>query len=91
MELLIGLISGAIGGNVAGGVLKKIDLGILGNSFAGVVGGGIGSQILGMLGTGGTNAGDLDFGSVIGQIAFGGVGGGALLAIIGVIKGAIGK
>ena len=40
MELIIGLISGAVGGNVAGGVLKNLNQGTLINSLAGVVGGG---------------------------------------------------
>ena len=44
--LLIQLISGAVGGNVAGGLLKNLSLGTLGNSIAGIVGGGIGGQIL---------------------------------------------
>jgi len=34
----------AVGGNVAGNVLKQYDLGTLGNSIAGVVGGGIGGH-----------------------------------------------
>lgn len=96
MELILSLISGAVGGDVAGGALKKFDLGILGNSVAGIAGGGIGGQILGLLGAGGIPAGDaaaggLDIGSIIGSIASGGVGGGALLAIIGIVKNAMGK
>ncbi len=38
MEMIIGLISGAVGGNVAGGLIKKIDQGTLINSIAGIVG-----------------------------------------------------
>ena len=37
MELIISLIAGAVGGNVAGGLLKNINLGLLGNSIVGVV------------------------------------------------------
>ena len=46
-NLLIQLVSGAIGGNLAGMGLKKYSLGMLGNSIAGILGGGIGAQILG--------------------------------------------
>ena len=71
--VLISLISGAVGGNIAGGVLKEQSLGTLGNSIAGIVGGGIGGQILSALGViGGATAGagaqasGLDIGSLIG-------------------------
>jgi len=81
-SLLIQLISGAVGGNIAGQALQDKSLGTLGNTIAGIVGGGIGGQILqAALGTGG-----LDIGAIIAQIASGGVGGGVLMAIIGVIK-----
>ena len=54
-----------------------------------MVGGGIGAQIIGQLVGGGAaaaGAGGLDIGSIIGQIASGGVGGGVLMVIIGLIK-----
>ncbi|MDW3118229.1 MAG: hypothetical protein R8G60_10940 [Roseovarius pacificus] len=53
MELLISLIAGALGGNIAGGLLKNVNLGVLGNSIAGIVGGGLGGQLLSMVGAGG--------------------------------------
>jgi hypothetical protein len=40
--LLISLVSGAVGGNAAGKVLKNFDMGTLWNSVAGIVGGGLG-------------------------------------------------
>jgi hypothetical protein len=92
--LIIQLISGAVGGNIAGAALKQYNLGTLGNSIAGVIGGGVGAQIIGaLLGGGGTDvagAGGLDIGSIIGQIASGGVGGGVLMVIVGLIKQAMG-
>jgi len=92
--LIIQLISGAVGGNIAGAALKQYNLGTLGNSIAGVIGGGVGAQIIGALlgvGTGAeAAAGSLDIGSIIGQIVSGGVGGGVLMAIIGLIKQAMG-
>ena len=49
INLIIQIVSGAIGGNVAGGAAKNIDLGTLGNTIAGAIGGGAGGQLLGML------------------------------------------
>jgi hypothetical protein len=85
--LLIQLVSGAVGGNIAGAALKKFSLGTMGNSIVGILGGGLGGQILGMLGAGGGDAaagGGL--GSILSSVAGGGVGGGVLMAIIGVIR-----
>ncbi len=47
INLIIQLISGAVGGNVVASAAKNIDLGTLGNSIAGAIGGGVGGQILG--------------------------------------------
>ena len=91
VPLIIQLVSGAVGGNAAGGILKKLDLGPVGNSIAGILGGGLGGQILGMLGAGGAaSGGALDIGSIISSIASGGVGGGVLMAIIGLVKSQLG-
>ena len=95
-QLIISLISGAVGGNVAGGLMKNLSLGTLMNSFVGIIGGGLGAQIIGMLGGGGMAdvagaAGGLDLGSIIGSVAGGGVGGGVLLAIIGAVKNMMAK
>ena len=90
IPLIIQLVSGAVGGNVAGSLMKNLSLGTLGNSIAGVVGGGLGAQLLSMLGIA-TGGGDMDIGSIVGSIASGGVGGGALMAIIGIIKKALNK
>ena len=62
----------------------------------GLLGGGLGAQLLGILGVGGAaaaagSAGGMDIGSIISQVAGGGVGGGVLLAIIGMIKNAMAK
>lgn len=89
--LIVQLISGAAGGNIAGGLLKKFSLGTVGNSLVGILGGGLGGQLLSMLGIGGTAAGGLEIGSIISSIAGGGVGGGVLMVIIGFIKQMISK
>ncbi len=99
LPLIIQLISGALGGNVAGKLLKNLSLGTLGNSISGILGGGLGGYLLGMLGLGAGGdatavadaAGGMDLSSILGSIAGGGVGGGVLMAIIGAIKNAMGK
>ena len=91
-QLIISLISGAAGGNIVGRLLKNLDLGPVGNSIAGILGGGLGQQILAALGTGGADAAaGMDMGSIISSVASGGVGGGVLMAIIGIIKSAMAK
>jgi hypothetical protein len=98
VAIIIQLISGALGGNIAGKLLKNLDLGTAGNSIAGILGGGLGGQILSALGlfggaaaANGAAAGGLDLASIIGSVASGGVGGGVLMAIIGLIKSMMAK
>jgi uncharacterized membrane protein YeaQ/YmgE (transglycosylase-associated protein family) len=82
--LLIELLGGAVGGNLAGGLMKKLSLGTLWNSVVGIVGGGLGGQLLSALGVLGGEG--LDLGSIIGNVVGSGVGGGVLLAIVGAVK-----
>jgi uncharacterized membrane protein YeaQ/YmgE (transglycosylase-associated protein family) len=89
-NLIISLISGAIGGNVAGAAMKEQSLGTAGNSIAGILGGGLGAMVLQSLGAA-SSGGGLDLGSLIGSIAAGGVGGGIVLAVIGLIKSAMAR
>jgi uncharacterized membrane protein YeaQ/YmgE (transglycosylase-associated protein family) len=92
LPLVIQLASGAIGGNVAGKLLPKSSLGAIGNTIAGLVGGGLGGQLLGLLGLGGgAEAGSMDLSSIISSVAGGGVGGGVLMTIVGYIKGMMNK
>jgi uncharacterized membrane protein YeaQ/YmgE (transglycosylase-associated protein family) len=49
INLLIQLLSGAIGGNVAGDLSRSGGLGAPANTLSGAVGGGIGGQILSAL------------------------------------------
>jgi uncharacterized membrane protein YeaQ/YmgE (transglycosylase-associated protein family) len=80
-QIIISLISGLAGGNAAGALLKKLSLGPIGNSIVGLLGGGLGGQLLNLV-TGGT----ADTGSIIGNIASSAVGGGALMAIVSFVK-----
>lgn len=87
--LIIQLVSGILGGNAAGQVMKDLSLGPVGNSIAGLLGGGLGGQILGMLGMaagGGTEVAD-----ILASIASGGVGGGVLLAVVGMVRKMLNK
>jgi hypothetical protein len=86
VNLLIQIIAGAVGGNIAGAAGKDINLGTLGNTVSGAIGGGVGGQVLSalvpMLAGAGTN---FDIGALIGQVAGGGVAGAILTAIAGFI------
>ncbi|MBN9246681.1 MAG: hypothetical protein J0I81_04390 [Hyphomicrobium sp.] len=87
--LIIQLISGALGGNVAGALLKKQSLGTFGNAIAGIVGGGIGGQLLELAFP--TTAGSLDQTSIITQTLGCGLSGGLLMAIVGAARNATAK
>lgn len=90
VSLLISLISGAAGGNVAGALLKNLSLGTTGNSIVGIIGGVLASYLLPSLGLASpTAAGGLDLGTIVAQVAGGGVGGGALMAILGAVRSAM--
>ena len=93
LPLIIQLVTGAVGGNVAGKLFKNLSLGTLGNSISGILGGGLGGYLLGLLGLGAdaTTGGSMDISSILGSIAGGGVGGGVLMAIFGFIKKAMAK
>jgi uncharacterized membrane protein YeaQ/YmgE (transglycosylase-associated protein family) len=86
VSLIIQLISGAVGGNVAGAAMKESSLGTLGNSIAGIVGGGLGGTILQMVMGTAAAGGGLDLQSILANVAGGGVGGAILMAIVGIIK-----
>jgi hypothetical protein len=99
LPLIIQLVSGAAGGNILGSLAKNLSLGTAGNSIAGAIGGFGGARILDSLLGGGAvadaataavNSG-LDIGSIIQQIAGGGVGGGILMLIVGLIKSMMSK
>ncbi len=89
LPLIIQLISGAAGGNLAAKLLPKLNLGTLGNSISGILGGGLGGYLLGMLGLG--TDGGMDISGILGSVAGGGVGGGVIMAIVGAIKSNMSK
>lgn len=77
---MISLVTGGVGGNIAGAIFKKLSLGVLGNTVAGLVGGGLGGPVLAGLLGGGTPLGHG------GQIAGSGIGGLVVMAVVGLIK-----
>jgi len=90
INLIIQLIAGAIGGNAAGAGLKNIDLGALGNTIAGAIGGaGGGTLLTALLPMLQGAAGNVDIGQVLGQAVGGGVAGAIVTAIVGLIKNAM--
>ncbi|PCI58106.1 MAG: hypothetical protein COB34_05640 [Methylophilaceae bacterium] len=94
LGLIVQLVSGAVGGNVAGSLMKKSSLGTALNSVVGILGGAAGGQLLGMLGMGGAaaaGAGGIDIATIVSQVAGGGIGGGVLLALVGLVKNAMAK
>ncbi len=89
VPLLIQLVSGAAGGNIAGTLLKNLPVGKILRTVVGGLGGGLGGLLLSVLGVGGAEvadaagaAGGIDLGGILG----GGAGGGILVAIVGMIK-----
>lgn len=90
VSLVIGLASGAAGGNVAGKVMNS-NMGTLGRSITGIVGGTGLAAVTQMLGLGGvadpTAGAGLDVMSILSSLVSGGVGGGILTAILGKVMG----
>ena len=87
LPLIVQLVTGAIGGNVAGKLLPSLSLGSTGNSIVGILGGGMGGQILGALDI--ASGGGMSLMGILGSVASGGVGGGVLLTVIGIIRNAL--
>lgn len=102
VNLVISLISGLAGGNLAGAAMQEKNLGPLINSIAGLVGGGLGGYLLKALGliaaatttTAATGAApDLannafDLTTLLANIGGSGAGGAVLTAIITALKNA---
>jgi uncharacterized membrane protein YeaQ/YmgE (transglycosylase-associated protein family) len=88
-QLLINLVAGALGGNAVGKASPTFDLGTIGNTIAGLVGGGVLGQLVTLLMpavAAAAQSGNLSIGGVITQLVSGGAGGAILTAIIGAIK-----
>ena len=90
LPIVIQLIGGVLGGNAVGTLLQDINLGTLGNSVVGAIGGGILGQIISALlptlARTMTIAGDVDLAAAAAQVVGGGVGGAVLVAIVGAVR-----
>jgi hypothetical protein len=91
ISLIIEAISGAVGGNVAGAAMKEKSLGTVGNSIAGILGGGLGGMILQSIMGSAATGGSLDLTTILSNVAGGGVGGAILMAVVGIIKNKMAK
>ena len=87
INLVIQVGAGAIGGYAVGAGVKDINIGTLGSTIAGAIGGGVGGQVLqALIPTLALAAGNMDIGSLISQVVGGGIAGVILTAIVGVVK-----
>lgn len=87
LSIIINLVSGGIGGNIAGAGLKDKTLGAVGNSIAGALGGTAGVWIIKALGLlSSLGLADMSIGSILGAAGTSAVSGGIVTAIIGMIK-----
>ena len=86
LPLIIQLVSGAVGANVLASAVKSLNLGPIANTIVGIIGGGIGGQLITVLGAGSAGAHGLDVGTILASIGGGAAGGGALTAMVSYLK-----
>ena len=81
--LIVQLISGALGGYAAGNVAKQANLGTIGNTIVGALGGGVGGQVVfTLLGLSGTV-------QIVSALVTGAMSGGLATLLIGFLKSKI--
>jgi uncharacterized membrane protein YeaQ/YmgE (transglycosylase-associated protein family) len=88
-QILINLVSGALGGVAAGKSSPTFDLGTIGNIISGVVGGGVVGQVCTLLlpsVMAAAQSGNFSVAGIVSQVVAGGAGGAILTAIIGAVK-----
>ena len=88
-QILINLVTGALGGVATGKSSSTFDLGTVGNVISGLVGGGVLGQIATLAlpsVVAAAQSGNLSIGGIVSQVIAGGAGGAILTAIIGAIK-----
>jgi hypothetical protein len=88
LGLVIELVAGAVAGNGVASVAKNLNLGTLGNSLVGAIGGAAGTSFLGIVIPAIESAGHADIATLAGQAVGGGVCGAILTAIVGAIRNA---
>jgi hypothetical protein len=88
-QVLINLISGALGGVAAGKSSPTFDLGTIGNIVSGLIGGGLLGQVVTLLLPSimaAAQSGNFSVSGIVSQVVAGGAGGAILTAIIGAVK-----
>jgi hypothetical protein len=90
IPLVIQFISGAVGGGIAGSLIKKAAMELLPKILAGGIGGIGGATILSSI-LGGDASSLMDVGSLINNIGGGLIGGGVLSTIAGTVLGSMKK
>lgn len=92
INLILQIIAGAIAGNATAASMDNVDMGKVGNSIAGALGGVGGGQLLGvLLPSLAAAASGVDFKTVIAQVVGGSVGGAILTVAVGMLKGMMAK
>jgi hypothetical protein len=86
LPLLIQLIGGGAGGNIAGSLLKNLDLSRLMQTILGVIGGVASGQAVDMMGVLEQVLGAGGAGGLLGNVGVSGVGGAILTILIGLLK-----
>ncbi len=90
LPLITVLTSGAIGGNLAGSFMPKVSMGKVGNTIAGIVGGGLGGYLfdmLGMTGTGVPGSGATDLRNFLTTFFASALSGGTMMLFLGYLFG----
>lgn len=100
LSTIISLVSGAVGGNLAGLGMPEKNMGPIVNTIAGLVGGGLGEFIIKAFGivtaataagSGVTGGSEMDLTQLLSSVGIGGALGAVITAIVAFIKDAMQK
>jgi uncharacterized membrane protein YeaQ/YmgE (transglycosylase-associated protein family) len=92
MPILIQLISGGVGGNIAGALLKRFNLGPIGNTIAGILGcwRRSAAQYVDRSRCPGCKR-RVGYSSILSSVGGGGVSGAVIMVIVGLVKAQMAK
>jgi hypothetical protein len=88
LGLVVELVAGALAGNGVSSVAKNLNLGTLGNSLVGAIGGAAGTSFLGVVIPALESVGHADIATLAGQAVGSGVCGAILTAVVAAIRNA---
>lgn len=90
--LLVNVVSGAVGGNISGAALKEKSLGAIGNTVAGAIGGTAGAYILKAVDVlSSAGLADMSVSAMATEAGAAAVFGAIVTAVVGYVKGMMGK